>query len=692
MTTLRMFDSLCDNTLTHVLFFLDFHSAVRVAKVTSKALSQRLANCTHVWKDVFRRHCFAPFPGGCDDYLQECYRRRQLLRNLIGQQRRSKTSFNLPNRYFYFVPVTPDENDEWDIAPPVDFDCPSFLLTSPGTSGELVFLDPFDGSLVVQESCLDNAVASDEAMMEQAMTDAATLIKHRDTLGLKDLKEEHIAGAVIEESVYRNHNMEHYQQEPTAVLMDLGDYYNTDLSQYFILRSRSRPGDNLTLGEDEEVEIDMVGIESKPILMGETIVGTAVAVGRTFCSDADSWSSEPKVVSELIVWKREEGGDFNQRFVCRVRSTYITMDMDPVFQRVYFVFPFNEGPFRRFDADLHDEHTDNVDFSGGCRVVAAYPLRSYPDKDNGDTRDSGPQHFPKPEFILKCDNAVSAFAVTPGGEIVLASTTKGTIEVWETGDVGSGVKRLHVVDVKRALATKRQAFDGMPTSMESAASEEGEIRDRAAAAQSPLLTPHPSGDRDGDGGMDDVQPVAIESVVSPIVTSFHFPSHCQIDSCGFMTLNHIHGQGSWLLFWTKEKRSGSFEANTTIALPLSSRRKPCIHYDGRRIVVFGQDHIGMIILVYRVLNSWEDLGAFEDKVFSKGDEAAGVRNLTSPHRVKFVNRIRHGALGGMQYYDSAYMTANERFIVVNTKTGNLLGGGSTPCTDGLLVLDLEELP
>lgn len=686
MTKMPMLDSLCDNTLAHVLSFLDFHSAVRVAKVTSKALSLRLANGQHLWKEVFRRHGFAPSPDASKDYLQECHRRRKLLKNLTGENRGSRTSLNLPNRYFYFVPVTPDKSDQWDAAPPVDFDCPSFLLTSPGLSGELVFLNPFDGSLVVQESCLDNAVASDEAMMQQAMSDAATLIKYRDKLGLKDLKEEHIAGAVIEESVYRNHNMEHYQQEPTAVLMDLGDYYDTDLSQYFVLSDRSRPGDNRTLGEDEEVEIDIVGIESKPILKGDSIVGTAVAVGRTFCSEADPWSSEPKVVSELIVWKREGSEDFKQRFVCRVRSTYMTMDMDPAFQRVYYVFPFNEGPFRRFDSDLHDEDTDDVDFIGGCRVVAAYPLQSYPDEDDDyddDTRDSGPVHFPKPEFILICDSAVSAFAVAPGGETLLASTTKGTIEVWNTGDAGSGVRRSHIIDVKAAMGKK------LSTTGEFIACQDDDTMDQAASVQSPQLTPHSSGD--SDERMNDEQQIAIESTISPVITSFHFPSHCHSDRCGFTTLHHIHGQGSWLALWQKAKGSGSFEVNSTVALPLSSRRKPCIHYDGRRIVIFGQDHIGMIILVYRVLNSWEDLGAFKDKGSSKGDESAGVRNLRSPHRVKFANRIRHAALGGMHYYDSAYMTVNERFIVVNTKTGNLLGGGSTPGTDGLLVIDLEEL-
>jgi hypothetical protein len=58
-------------------------------------------------------------------------------------------------------------------------------------------------------------------------------------------------------------------------------------------------------------------------------------------------------------------------------------------------------------------------------------------------------------------------------------------------------------------------------------------------------------------------------------------------------------------------------------------------------------------------------------------------------QVKFVNRIRHAALGGLEFYDSVYMTANERYVIVNTKSGNLLGGGS-PGSDGLLVIDLED--
>jgi hypothetical protein len=56
--------------------------------------------------------------------------------------------------------------------------------------------------------------------------------------------------------------------------------------------------------------------------------------------------------------------------------------------------------------------------------------------------------------------------------------------------------------------------------------------------------------------------------------------------------------------------------------------------------------------------------------------------------IVYVNRIRHAALGGIEYYDNILMTMNERFLIVNTKTGNLLQDGNAE-TDGLLVIDLQ---
>jgi hypothetical protein len=45
----------------------------------------------------------------------------------------------------------------------------------------------------------------------------------------------------------------------------------------------------------------------------------------------------------------------------------------------------------------------------------------------------------------------------------------------------------------------------------------------------------------------------------------------------------------------------------------------------------------------------------------------------------------------MEYFDSFIMSANERFIVVNTKTGNLVASdGTRNASQGLLVIDLED--
>jgi hypothetical protein len=135
-----------------------------------------------------------------------------------------------------------------------------------------------------------------------------------------------------------------------------------------------------------------------------------------------------------------------------------------------------------------------------------------------------------------------------------------------------------------------------------------------------------------------------------------------------------------------------------INVPLSSRCHPEVHFDGRRLIVFGQDHIGLIFLVYHVLGTRYDQDEFQGeatppvKPRGKGkEESGGVINLIDERRVKFVNRIRHAGLGGLEYYDSFIMTANERFIVVNTKSGNLISSdGTRNASQGLLVIDLQE--
>jgi len=686
-----------DNSLSDVISFLDYKSAVRLTMATSKTLSIRISTqesfYRHLWRDSFFRHGFSPPEDDKKiDYKIECRRRLQLFRNLMKGSKGGLSYFNLPNRYFYFVPVTPSENEYDDEIytpppppPPVDFECFSFVLTSPGTSGEMLFLDPFDGSFVLQESCTDNAVATDEAMMEQAMTDAATVIRQRETLGLESLREEHIAGAVIEESVFRNNNIEHYQRDPSQVLMDLEDYLNINLSEYFFLgrnhdnEEHHSMTNNVVLRDNDEVEVNFLGIDAKPILVDGVMIGTMAAISRSFCCNSRGWE-EPKVCSEIITWKRSiNSRNFGKRSVCRFRSVFKKFELDPVFERIYVMFPFNEGPFRRFDLPFLNEETNHVGFIGGSCIVAAYSLQTYlnisHDEDYRQKKEE-PKYFLNPDFVLRCSNPVSAVNVLPGGEIVLIGTVTGDLEIWKTGSPAD-VSRINVLNVNFLLNEKF----GTNLFLKSISSEVNMRTEETLHGQNNRVDLPPT-DSVIEG--EDIETSGISHPVSMTISSFHFAAHRTIDEVGFVTLHYTYGKGAWLFIWKKCKWN-KFEICATINLPLSPRQKPRIHFDGRRLIVCGQDHIGMILLIYYVLNSWEDLDSF-----TAVNQKTGDGGVTDGEVVKFVNCVRHGGLGGFAFYDSFYMTANERYVVVNTKTGHMLGGGATPGTDGLLVIDLQD--
>ena len=141
-----------------------------------------------------------------------------------------------------------------------------------------------------------------------------------------------------------------------------------------------------------------------------------------------------------------------------------------------------------------------------------------------------------------------------------------------------------------------------------------------------------------------------------------------------------------------------------INLPMSAQCHPEVHFDGRRLIVFGKDQIGLIFLVYHVLSTRFDQDEFDESKMPKrstlkskkkgnrmSEESGGVVHIAGEGRIKFVNRIRHAGLGGLEYYDSMLMSANERFLVVNTKTGNLVGSdGARNASEGLLVIDLQD--
>ena len=89
--------------------------------------------------------------------------------------------------------------------------------------------------------------------------------------------------------------------------------------------------------------------------------------------------------------------------------------------------------------------------------------------------------------------------------------------------------------------------------------------------------------------------------------------------------------------------------------PLSTQRRPQVSCDGKRLIVLGQDHIGLIILVYRVINAYEDQ-PLKDECSSSSfagqcnEKLGGVINLENggcQSRIQYVSRIRHVGLRGL---------------------------------------------
>ena len=225
----------------------------------------------------------------------------------------------------------------------------------------------------------------------------------------------------------------------------------------------------------------------------------------------------------------------------------------------------------------------------------------------------------EPLFSLECSDDVTAMAVDPTGSTLLISTRSGSLQVW---DLRHGAKLAACIDT---FHSTRKAFPGTP--LDSSICEIVYARDR------------------------------------PLSTN------------GFVTLHHRSNAASQLVLWRFE--SVAWKIASMVSLPLSSRRRPVVRFDGRRVIVLGQDHIGVIILVY-VLDGE-----------GGNDGSGGVVN--GPHTaLHFANRIRHVALSEVHWFDQIDMTCNERFLIVNTKAGHLLSLTECLPSDGLLVIDLDD--
>ena len=200
--------------------------------------------------------------------------------------------------------------------------------------------------------------------------------------------------------------------------------------------------------------------------------------------------------------------------------------------------------------------------------------------------------------MIRCKSEVSTLANDPTGGTLLVGTASGTCEVWsiQCGDnETTKAKRTALIDIRDSIASafKSSSDDDAMEDTDELESETTHDSDGSVRMRRTLLT----------------------ILNSPKITSFHHPSHLPFSACGFVSLQHCPNNGSSLLLWRKDMDQSlneSFRIVSCINLPLAggSAQAPRVHYDGRRILVFGQDHIGMIILVYHVLSSNEDIDLF----------------------------------------------------------------------------------
>jgi len=724
--------------------------------------------------------------------------RLELFARLAGKRRRgssnttkkkkannNKQCFSLPNRYFNFVPVVPpdmmnyppaslnggndveggadfdfreaDGDDEFDDddddniimeddnhmyidnndPPPVEFTCDSFTLTSHATGTEYVILNPYSGSIEVHASILDNALGSEENLLELAMYDASEHIlrKRRDNTtrrsllvssslhtgemhDFEDERSEDIAGEAIHQRYIQQPKM--YDTPPSQVLFSVQDYFDLDLEDYFGPRTpfaSSRKGN---------VTVDWVGVDTHVAMSddGKSVNGNWIGAARILTMESERRDEEELHCTEVLAWSNVGNVDarYGSKFVCRVAASFYFLDICAKSGTLYAAFQLGSGVIEggNLDSMSHgganneNRHRDLMDIDDESivnddgepirmsRVVHRFPLVGC----NGQSEclDSIGAYFPSPEASIVAQYPVSCFSVDKSGQFLIVGTVHGTVEMWHTGvhssnsNCSESPRRLEILSVRESFLKRARSMTigarcriDLECDAKPVESEEHETQDDLALV--------------GDSGDNELPHKNPTCKISQIILPHHLPVQR-----GFITKQRDSESGTTLLLWQPRKISTEEDASdltnhqfqivSMINLPLSSQSHPEIHFDGRRLIVFGQDHIGPIILIYHVLGTRYDQDAFSDeanttpaeKSNGKGNqESGGVINLLDEHRIKFVNRIRHAGLGGLEYFDSLIMSANERFIVVNTKCGNLIASdGTRNASQGLLVIDLKE--
>ena len=747
------------------------------------------------------------------DYFHAIRRRLSLFSNLSGRTRRSKWKggggrktfqqcFSLPNRYFYFMPLVPhdmmhyspsqsnndanritffdateDENDnendfdqfeqndghaeeQWgqlQEPPPVEFACDSYSLTSPGTGEEFVLLNPFSGSIEVYESVLDNAIGSEESMLEQAMFVASEGILHKrrrrgdsardrdsincDYVDLPDESSEDIAGEAIHHRLQQGYRDNMYDTRPKQVLFSVDDYFNLDLNEYF---GQNTPfGKKGYRGQNDNrqgnVTVDWAGVASHIALKqdGKSLADHMIGAARILTMESDHNENE-LACTEVFAWSKivnETGSKYGSKYVCRAAGSFYFLDICPNYKRLYASFQIDSCPFPENDAEsvifersigdlnrrLMDIDEESLVGGNGVSIQMSNKIYCLPFVKCNDSP-SCPvaihSYFSLPDACFVAQYPVSSFSVDPTGNILVVGTIYGTVEVWETGagDKPCAPRPLQRSSVRESFLKRARSMTIDEKCNPKSGVSPSIRKDKAIGIEFDENEGEQESATQDDLALLENNPEEEFPHKHPTskISQIFLPRHLPVQRCGFITKQHCPESGTTLLLWqtstmfcddTPVSTNERFQIMAMINLPLAAQCRPEVHFDGRRLIVFGKDHIGLILLVYHILSSRFDQHEFGDtkqppqfetnskRGSSKGEESGGVIHLhpKGEHRIKFVNRIRHAGLGGLEYYDSMLLTANERFLVVNTKTGNLIGNdGSRGASQGLLVIDLLE--
>eukprot|EP00980_Cylindrotheca_fusiformis_P007484 scaffold1549_cov105-Cylindrotheca_fusiformis.AAC.13 len=768
MMTRSHLDTLSEDILYSILLYCDFETACNAVVIgdaipppndhhrrhskrtnnstatttTTKTTATTVPHEQLLWKEIFQRHGFSSQDltnssgSKSTDLIEQCKQRRQLLFNLMRprirqkqeQKKKNKNHVrlgNLPHCYFHFFPVIPmatflddDDNNEMMMmtgdTPPVFYECDSYVLTSTGTSPELLFLNPFDGSLTVLKNCLNHCVPNDnedissleESMMMMIDTNNNT---HTNGSSNESSPPTNTTPAAAAGSSSRNTTfVEEAFHSTQQTLLGTNDYFCFDIAPRF---------PQATNRTTDEYDLSHLGLESKPVFDisndnggGIVVVGTMVA----FCRNVRNLSNPLLVCTELISWTKRNKNNTTKAMEEDANVTIATNNNDDdeeygekrIIRAPYeFRLIHLDANHNRIVVSIQGDNNNN----NKLNQLQVYPMILQDDDDDDDVRMSNDtpsssssfnKYFPDPIMTITCQHPITTCAVdSVTGNQLLVVTKARTIEIWNlaaTTTAGSStIRRTQILNCVKCL---RKSIEDRLVVLTHNISSSNHCHRRRRRRRL---------------GFEDCEEAQATSTLYRQVTRFqesnmesiHVPKHLTLEQGGFVTLQHSQREGTSLLLWRryKDDDDDSFRIVSLINLPLWSRRIPRIHYDGTRLIVAGQDHIGAIILIYHCATPTcqaempalmtQDNDNDDLECNNRGDGSGGVYNLTTTrghHKTQLVNRIRHAALGGLNdsVMDSMHMTCNERFLIINTRTGNLLG--TSPIPEGLLVIDLQE--